>query len=197
MASMEDLLDLYAPQRQVVWFDETSSQLLADTRPPLPGKCRRSPWSLWGRRHGTGGRRRASPRALGRDEGPDAVHRLSGNPDPTSRPLVKTTARIQHVHQGRQTEAQGAERTLGSLGPQQVMQDGLLRRSGGATSRSTRPVQPAARRVIQDRWDVEGAALYLGLKVVEAPDPEGGHRPERQRLRPVGRTALSQDQYGD
>ena len=37
---MEDVLDLYAepydPQRPVVCFDETSTQLLADTRPPLP-----------------------------------------------------------------------------------------------------------------------------------------------------------------
>ena len=37
---MEDVLDLYAepydPQRPVVCFDETSTQLLAETRPPLP-----------------------------------------------------------------------------------------------------------------------------------------------------------------
>ena len=37
---MEDVLDLYAepydPNRPVVCFDETSTQLLADTRPPLP-----------------------------------------------------------------------------------------------------------------------------------------------------------------
>ena len=35
---MEDVLDLYAepydPDRPVVCFDETSTQLLADTRPP-------------------------------------------------------------------------------------------------------------------------------------------------------------------
>ncbi len=40
MAHMEDVLDLYAepydPQRPVVCFDETSTQLLADTRPPMP-----------------------------------------------------------------------------------------------------------------------------------------------------------------
>ena len=40
MANMEDVLDLYAephdPQRPVVCFDETSTQLLAETRPPLP-----------------------------------------------------------------------------------------------------------------------------------------------------------------
>ena len=48
--------------------------------------------------------------------------RLGGNPDQPSRPLVKTTALV-------------------NLAPQRVMQDGLLRRSGGATSRSTRPVQ--------------------------------------------------------
>ena len=39
---MEDVLDLYAepydPQRPVVCFDETSTQLLADTRPPLPAQ---------------------------------------------------------------------------------------------------------------------------------------------------------------
>ena len=38
---MEDVLDLYAepydPQRPVVCFDETSTQLLADTRPPVAG----------------------------------------------------------------------------------------------------------------------------------------------------------------
>ena len=37
---MEDVLDLYAepydPQRPVVCFDETSTQLLSETRPPLP-----------------------------------------------------------------------------------------------------------------------------------------------------------------
>ena len=42
MAHMEDVLDLYAepydPQRPVVCFDETSTQLLADTRPPLPAQ---------------------------------------------------------------------------------------------------------------------------------------------------------------
>ena len=40
VAHMEDVLDLYAepydPKRPVVCFDETSTQLLADTRPPLP-----------------------------------------------------------------------------------------------------------------------------------------------------------------
>ena len=42
---MEEVLDLYAepydPKRPVVCFDETSTQLLADTRPPLltePGR---------------------------------------------------------------------------------------------------------------------------------------------------------------
>ena len=42
MAAMEDVLDLYAephdPQRPVVCFDETSTQLLADTREPLPAR---------------------------------------------------------------------------------------------------------------------------------------------------------------
>ena len=42
MAAMEDVLDLYAepynPQRPVVCFDETSTQLLAETRVPLPAK---------------------------------------------------------------------------------------------------------------------------------------------------------------
>ena len=45
---MEDVLDLYAepydPQRPVVCFDETSTQLLSDVRPPLPaqpGRLRR------------------------------------------------------------------------------------------------------------------------------------------------------------
>ena len=42
VAHMEDVLDLYAepynPKRPVVCFDETSTQLLADTRPPLPAQ---------------------------------------------------------------------------------------------------------------------------------------------------------------
>ena len=42
VAHMEDVLDLYAepydPQRPVVCLDETSTQLLADTRPPLPAQ---------------------------------------------------------------------------------------------------------------------------------------------------------------
>ena len=42
MAHMEDVLDLYAepydPARPVVCFDETSTQLLADVRPPLPAR---------------------------------------------------------------------------------------------------------------------------------------------------------------
>ena len=40
VARMEDVLDLYAEpydlQRPVVCFDETSTQLLAETRPPMP-----------------------------------------------------------------------------------------------------------------------------------------------------------------
>ena len=57
MANMEDVLDLYAepydPQRPVVCFDETSTQLLAETRPPLsrPGRDFRC-----GRTTNTGGR---------------------------------------------------------------------------------------------------------------------------------------------
>ena len=42
VAHMEDVLDLYAepydPRRPVVCFDETSTQLLADTREPLPAR---------------------------------------------------------------------------------------------------------------------------------------------------------------
>ena len=42
VAAMEDVLDLYAephdPERPVVCFDETSTQLLADIREPLPAK---------------------------------------------------------------------------------------------------------------------------------------------------------------
>jgi hypothetical protein len=42
VAAMEDVLDLYAepydPQRPKVNFDETSTQLLAETRPPLPAQ---------------------------------------------------------------------------------------------------------------------------------------------------------------
>ena len=58
MAHMEDVLDLYAepydPQRPVVCFDETSTQLLADTRPPLlaqPGRPARQDYEY--RREGT------------------------------------------------------------------------------------------------------------------------------------------------
>ena len=58
MAHMEDILDLYAepydPQRPVVCFDETSTQLLADVREPLPakpGKPRREDYEY--RREGT------------------------------------------------------------------------------------------------------------------------------------------------
>ena len=42
VAHMEDVLDLYAepydPQRPVVCFDETSTQLLSDVREPLPAR---------------------------------------------------------------------------------------------------------------------------------------------------------------
>ena len=61
--AMEDVLDLYAepdnsvmnnPDRAVVCFDETSTQLLADVRPPLPaqpGRPRRQDYEY--RRGGT------------------------------------------------------------------------------------------------------------------------------------------------
>ena len=46
MAAMENVLDLYAepydPQRPVVCFDETTTQLLADLRPPIPAAPGRS-----------------------------------------------------------------------------------------------------------------------------------------------------------
>ena len=55
---MEDVLDLYAepydPHRPVVCFDETSTQLLSDVRPPLPaqpGRPRRQDYEY--RRGGT------------------------------------------------------------------------------------------------------------------------------------------------
>ena len=58
VAHMEDVLDLYAepydPERPVVCFDETSTQLLADTRPPLraqPGRPARQDYEY--RREGT------------------------------------------------------------------------------------------------------------------------------------------------
>ena len=58
VAAMEDVLDLYSepydPDRPVVCFDETSTQLLADTRPPLPaqpGRPRRQDYEY--RRAGT------------------------------------------------------------------------------------------------------------------------------------------------
>ena len=58
VAHMEDVLDLYAepydPQRPVVCFDETSTQLLGDVRPPIPtapGQPRREDYEY--RREGT------------------------------------------------------------------------------------------------------------------------------------------------
>ena len=58
MAQMEDFLDLYAepydPQRPVVCFDETSTQLLADVRPSMsarPGMPQRQDYEY--RREGT------------------------------------------------------------------------------------------------------------------------------------------------
>ena len=58
VAHMEDVLDLYSepydPRRPVVCFDETSTQLLADVRPPLaaePGRPRREDYEY--RREGT------------------------------------------------------------------------------------------------------------------------------------------------
>ena len=58
VANMEDVLDLYEepydPQRPVVCFDETSTQLLAETRPalpPQPGIPRRQDYEY--RREGT------------------------------------------------------------------------------------------------------------------------------------------------
>ena len=58
MARMEDVLDLYAEpydsQRPVVCFDETSTQLLAETRapmPPRPGRPQRQDYEY--RREGT------------------------------------------------------------------------------------------------------------------------------------------------
>ena len=58
MAAMGDVLDLYGepydPDRPVVCFDETSTQLLADVRPPLPaqpGRPRRQDYEY--RRAGT------------------------------------------------------------------------------------------------------------------------------------------------
>ena len=58
MAHMDDVLDLYAepydPKRPVVCFDETSTQLLAETRapmPPRPGRPQRQDYEY--RREGT------------------------------------------------------------------------------------------------------------------------------------------------
>ena len=58
VAHMEDVLDLYAepydPKRPVVCFDETSTQLLAETRapiPPRPGRPQRQDYEY--RREGT------------------------------------------------------------------------------------------------------------------------------------------------
>ena len=58
VAHMEDVLDLYAephdPQRPVVCFDETSTQLLAEVREPLPAQPGRPRWEDYEyRREGT------------------------------------------------------------------------------------------------------------------------------------------------
>ena len=58
MAHMEEVLDLYAepydPQRPVVCFDESSTQLLSDTRPPMPVEPGRPRWEDYEyRREGT------------------------------------------------------------------------------------------------------------------------------------------------
>ena len=56
VAHMEDVLDLYAepydPERPVVCFDETSTQMLADARPPIPA----APGHPGARTTSTGGR---------------------------------------------------------------------------------------------------------------------------------------------
>ena len=60
VANMEDLLDLYAEpydsRRPVVCFDETTTQLLAETRPslpPRPGIPLRQDYSTGGRAFAT------------------------------------------------------------------------------------------------------------------------------------------------
>ena len=84
VAAMEDVLDLYAepygPSRPVVCFDETSTQLLADVRQPLPaqpGRPRRQDYEY--RRAGARNIflvwARAFPRSIRRS-------RKSGNPEP-------------------------------------------------------------------------------------------------------------------
>ena len=56
VAAMEDVLDLYAepydPSRPVVCFDETSTQLLADVREPLPAQPGRPRRQDYGYRRG-------------------------------------------------------------------------------------------------------------------------------------------------
>ena len=58
VACMEDVLDLYAepydPERPVVCFDETSKQLLAEKRSPIPPKpARRERYDYEYQRNGT------------------------------------------------------------------------------------------------------------------------------------------------
>ncbi len=58
VAAMEDVLDLYGepydPKRPVVCFDETSKQLVAEKRSPLPAKAgRRERFDYEYRRNGT------------------------------------------------------------------------------------------------------------------------------------------------
>ena len=81
VAAMEDVLDLYAepydPHRPVVCFDETSTQLLAEVReplPPQPGRRRRQDYEY--RRGGT--RNLPGPRTSGglapRGDHPETYH---------------------------------------------------------------------------------------------------------------------------
>ena len=71
---MEDILNLYSepydPRRPVVCFDETSIQLLADVRPPVPA-------------------------ALGRARREDCEYQRRGNPQPV--PGLRSLGWLRHV----------------------------------------------------------------------------------------------------
>ena len=78
VARMEDVLDLYAepydPQRPVICSDETSTQLLADTRPPMSAQPGRP--SKRGDNQGN---------TLRTNTAPDPMHSLAAGPCPSPR----------------------------------------------------------------------------------------------------------------
>ena len=107
-----------------------------------------------------------------------AVHRMGEHPDPTPDPLVKATARIQRVHQGKrrrkETETEAAKRAMVDLALLQVMRDGLLRRSEASALRwgevELHEDGSGRLHVARSKTDqsAEGAVLCLGPPATQA-----------------------------